>query len=134
MSRIARWRRRISCSRVGPFLGSIGFAITLMLCSPRFADRALAQSSATYIYTPLGYEQIINPSAATNLTVPNAARIIQICVETNSVRYRDDGTAPTASVGMPAAPGTCWQYSGDLVNIQFIQQTSPSTLDVSYYR
>jgi hypothetical protein len=99
-----------------------------------FAVPALAQSVA-YIYTPLGYQQVsvTSPSALT-LTVPTAARIAEICVETAQVRYRDDGTAPTANVGMPAAASQCFQYSGSLVAIQFIAVSTTATLDVSYYR
>jgi hypothetical protein len=98
---------------------------------------ALAQTVA-YIYTPLGFQQITPVPSGTFLTVPLAARIAEICVETNQVRYRDDGTAPTTAAGIPVT-GTsttpfCFQYSGNLTTIQFIQVTSPATLDVSYYR
>lgn len=107
---------------------------------------ALAQSSATYIYTPLGFQQISPVASGTVLTVPSQARIAQICVENNEIRYRDDGTAPTTTVGMPVSPTTvptCFQYSvgglptnnnGNLSAIQFIQVISPATLDISYYR
>ena len=55
------------------------------------------------------------------------------------MRYRDDGTTPTTTVGMllePAAAGFdgCMMYSGPLSVLQFTQVTSPATLDVSYYR
>jgi hypothetical protein len=94
---------------------------------------ALAQT-VSYIYTPLGYQQISPVSATQFLTVPLAARVAEICVETNNVRYRDDGTAPTTSVGIPVSSGTCFQYSGSLTAIEFTYVTSPSVLDVSYYR
>ena len=99
----------------------------------------LAQSAA-FIYTPLGYQQITPVPAGTTLTIPTgtAPRIVEICVETNNVRYRDDGTAPTTTVGIPvvvtSTVPTCFQYSGSLTAIQFTQVTSPATLDVSYYR
>jgi hypothetical protein len=109
----------------------VGFVL-LGLCVPAFAQ------VAAYIYTPLGYQQISPVPTGTTLTVPNSARIAEICVETNSVRYRDDGTNPTTTVGMPVVPTStvpyCFQYSGNLVAITFIQVTSPATLDVSYYR
>lgn len=109
-------------------------AVLLGLCVP-----ALAQQ-ATYVYTALGFQQITPVPTGTTLTVPkNAAgqteaRMAQICAETNDVRYRDDGTNPTASVGMVIPKATCIQYSGPLTAIAFIQATSPSTLDISYYR
>ena len=96
---------------------------------------ALAQSAA-YIYTPLGYQQLASVTSGTalNLTVPNASRVAEICVGANSVRYRDDGTAPTTSLGMTATAAQCFQYSGNLVVIQFVAVNTPTTLDVSYYR
>jgi hypothetical protein len=94
---------------------------------------ALAQQVA-YVYTPLGFQQITPVPAATALTVPDGARVAEICVETNEVRYRDDATAPTTGVGIPVVSGSCFQYSGALTAIQFIQVISPATLDVSYYR
>lgn len=102
----------------------------IMVC---VSAAALAQS-AVYIYTPLGYQQITPVPSGTALTVPTAARVAEICVSTQAVRYRDDGTNPTTSVGIPVPSGSCFQYSGALTAIRFIQQTSPSTLDVSYYR
>jgi len=56
-----------------------------------------------------------------------------IVAEVAGVRWRDDGTAPTASVGMPLAVGVPLQYDGDLTKIQFIQQSAGSIINVSYY-
>lgn len=93
------------------------------------------------ITTRLGYEQITSLSAAASLTVP--VRDVQglscrpsiaiITPETQAVRWRDDGTAPTSSVGMPLAAGTTLQYDGDLTKIQFIQQTASAALNITYY-
>ena len=81
----------------------------------------------------LGYEQITSLSASTALTVPVGATMALIVAETQAVRWRDDGTAPTASVGMPLATGTSLSYDGDLKAIRFIQQTASAVLNVSYY-
>lgn len=81
----------------------------------------------------LGYQQITSLSAAATLTVPAGATIALIVAETQAVRWRDDGTAPTASVGMPLATGVSLSYDGDLRAIRFIQQTASATLNVSYY-
>lgn len=81
----------------------------------------------------LGYQQITSLSAATNLTVPANATMAVIVVEGQSVRWRDDGTAPTSTVGMPLAVGSSLNYDGDLKKVQFIQQASGGILNISYY-
>jgi hypothetical protein len=81
----------------------------------------------------LGYQQITSLSASTALTVPSGATLALIVPETQNVRWRDDGTAPTASVGMPIFVGASLSYDGDLKNIRFIQQAASATLNVSYY-
>jgi len=52
---------------------------------------------------------------------------------TARVRWRDDGVAPTASIGMPLAAGVTLQYDGDLTQIQFIQYGGTAELNVTYY-
>ena len=89
----------------------------------------------------LGYQQITSLSSATGLTVPTVDKngnkqqptFALIVCETQNVRWRDDGTAPTASVGMPLTVGTALQYDGDLNKIQFIEQVSGAKLNISYY-
>lgn len=89
----------------------------------------------------LGYQQITSLSSAQALTVPSVdanglavkPSIALITPETQGVRWRDDGTAPTASVGMPLAAGVTLQYDGDLSKIKFIEQTASAKLNISYY-
>jgi len=93
------------------------------------------------ITTRLGYQQITTLSSAQSLTVPIRdvnglsvkPAIALITPETQGVRWRDDGVAPTASVGMPLAAGVTLQYDGDLTKIQFIEQTASAKLNISYY-
>ena len=93
------------------------------------------------ITSSLGYQQITSLSSASNLTVPardklgnqQQATIALITPEAQAVRWRDDGVAPTASVGMPLAVGVTLQYDGDLTNIKFIEQVSGAKLNISYY-
>lgn len=93
------------------------------------------------ITTRLGYQQITSLSASTALTVPtfdvngNACRptVAVIIPQTQAVRWRDDGVAPTASVGMPLAAGVTLQYDGDLTQIRFIEQAASATLNITYY-
>lgn len=81
----------------------------------------------------LGYQQITSLSSASALTVPSGATMALIVPETQAVRWRDDGTNPTASVGMPVAVGESLNYDGDLSRIRFIQQTASAVLNISYY-
>ena len=87
-----------------------------------------------YSYTPLGYQQITSLAAAEGLTVPAGATLALISVEGAAVRYRDDATPPTATVGMPLAIGQAVSYTGNLAAIQFIQQSGSATINVLYYK
>jgi hypothetical protein len=89
-----------------------------------------------------GYQQITVLSAAVGLTVPAAGVVpasqqkptsARIIPQTQAVRWRDDGTAPTATVGQPLAVGSELIYSGDLNKIQFIEQTASAALNITYF-
>lgn len=83
----------------------------------------------------LGYEQIVDLSTAVGLTVPRGAKFALIQAEGANVRWRDDGTAPTATVGMLLSTTSdgLW-FTGDLRAVRFIQTTAGAKLNVSYYR
>jgi hypothetical protein len=81
----------------------------------------------------LGYQQITSLSSATGLTVPQGATLALIVPETQNVRWRDDGTNPTASVGMPIFVGASLSYDGDFNRIKFIESTAGAVLNISYY-
>ena len=81
----------------------------------------------------LGYQQITSLSSSTALTVPAGATMALIVPETQNVRWRDDGVAPTATVGMPVLTNTSMSYDGDLQKIRFIAATAGAVLNVSYY-
>jgi hypothetical protein len=93
------------------------------------------------ITTRLGYQQITSLSASTGLTVPNRDLnglnqkpvIALITPEGQAVRWRDDGIAPTATVGMPLSVGVTLQYDGDLTQIKFIEQTASAKINITYY-
>lgn len=92
------------------------------------------------VTTCFGYEQI-TVNTAKGLTVPttapdglNAKPVFALIVaEGAAVRWRDDGVAPTSTVGMPLAVGVPLQYDGDLTKIRFIQQVATGIINVSYY-
>jgi hypothetical protein len=81
-----------------------------------------------------GYQNLTIPAASTALTVPSGAKRALIQCESADVRWRDDGTAPTATVGMRLDNGSSMEYTGDLAAIRFIRRTGSSgTINVSYY-
>lgn len=83
---------------------------------------------------PLGYAQVTLSTTAQPLaSIPAAAKMAVFSLETAAARYRDDGTPPTASIGMPVAAGTTFTYSGDLSAIQWIAQSGSPVLDIVYY-
>lgn len=87
---------------------------------------------------PLGYCQLTSLGFAAKLSacaggIPSSANIAWIGVETQGIRYRDDGTAPTASVGFPIPAGGTLFYVGTLSAIEVIQQNASATLDVLFY-
>jgi len=90
-----------------------------------------------------GYQQIVGLAASTGLTIPTRSSqtgiagtptVAIITPEGQAVRWRDDGVAPTATVGMPLAVGAVLIYDGDLTRIRFFQQAATATLNVSYYK
>lgn len=82
----------------------------------------------------LGYQQITSLSAAVGLTVPAGAKIALIRCQTQNVRWRDDGSNPTASVGMQMLPTDApFPYDGELSAIKFIEETGSAKLNVCYY-
>lgn len=84
---------------------------------------------------PLGYEQITDLSSAVGLTPPSAyIDLTLIQVEAQAVRWRDDGDAPTSTVGVPLAVGVIFPYNGDPRSIQFIESSAGAILNISYYR
>lgn len=86
------------------------------------------------LLSPLGYQQLTVTTVQT-LTVPPGATLAIIDVEAQAVRWRDDGVAPTATIGMPiAVSDLALVYSGNLAALQFIAQVAGGIIDVSYYK
>jgi hypothetical protein len=83
--------------------------------------------------TALGYQQITNPSSS-SLTIPTGATYAYIQAEGNTIRWRDDGTAPTTTVGMPIAAGQApLLFAGNLSTAKFTATTT-ANLNISYYK
>ena len=85
-------------------------------------------------FSPHGFEAIASVSSATALTVPAGARVALIQAITQNVRWRDDGTDPTGTVGMVIFAGQDpWLYAGNLDNIRFFEDAASATMTISYY-
>lgn len=83
---------------------------------------------------PTGHSQVTSlSSAATVGTVPAATDYAVIQVQDQQVRWRDDGTAPTATVGMLMSPGDVLKYDGNLASLKFIEVAASAKLNVSFY-
>lgn len=93
-----------------------------------------------HMFVPLGYQQITSLGTAVGLTIPAGATHAFVNAEVANVRWRDDGTAPTASVGMlleaeqSSVPAVDLFYAGTLSQIKFIAVSGSPKLNISYYR
>jgi hypothetical protein len=83
--------------------------------------------------TPLGLQNIPVLTAAVALTPPPGATYALITPTGQAVRWRDDGVAPTAALGMPIGVGQIVTLA-NLAALRFIEQTPSAALNVSYYR
>lgn len=81
-----------------------------------------------------GYQRITDLSAATALTLPTGGpKLALIQAEVAPIRWRDDGTNPTASTGMRIEIGQELRYDADLTRIRLIQESAGAIASVSYY-
>ena len=89
---------------------------------------------------PLGYTQILNATlaASTGIVMPTPISsyvpgFAVIQCQGGIVRWRDDGVAPTATVGMSLPSGAELDYVGDISAIRFISSSGTPILDISLY-
>ena len=66
-------------------------------------------------------------------TIPSAAWFALVQPQGCDVNWRDDGTAPTTTVGMKLTDGTTLKYDARLASIKVIARSGSGTLNVSYY-
>lgn len=94
---------------------------------------------------PSTYEQITVDSTAGGVAIAEATihpdgkpqmNYFVCIVETAAIRYRTDGTGPTASIGMPLAVGDSIeiQSAEEATRIRFIAQAGNGKLNVEGYR
>ncbi len=88
-----------------------------------------------------GFQQITSLSSAATLTVPTGAIGVMVQAESQNVRWRADGTAPTATVGhiiysgdppIKLDSGSVVEGAAMLAAIQFIETSASAKLNVTY--
>ena len=121
-------------------------ALGLLCMAPAHAyvgDQTTPSYTRPGSITPKGFCQITVTTATTfsaaGCTVPNGSTYALICNESTAARYRDDGVAPTASVGQIIGTGTatapiCAGFSTTMSALQFITESGSSLLDISFYQ
>lgn len=83
---------------------------------------------------PLGYQQLTNLVTAVSVVAPPGTSLILITPESAAVRWRDDGVAPTASVGYPLSVGMELRYTaGSMNRLQIIQQAANAVANLAFY-
>lgn len=87
------------------------------------------------VYTALGYRQVTVTSGAFPLPTPPAGtRRAIIQAEAQALRWRDDGTDPTATVGMTIPAGGELRYDGaSMTAIKLIAATAGAIANIAYY-
>lgn len=85
-----------------------------------------------------GYQQLTSLSATTAANLPSIPSSpgpgsVLIAVETQAIRWRDDASDPTATVGMPVAAGQTLCYGNEIARFRVISQTAGATVNVTYY-
>jgi hypothetical protein len=85
------------------------------------------------IAPPLGYAQLSISNAAGLGAPPGGAVTALVIPHGGAVRWRDDGTSPTASVGMYLAADTPLTYQGTLSALKLIAVTGTVEVNVSFY-
>ena len=127
-------------------VGELILGLLLILGSTALPILGARAQSPVFSFPPplpaLGYCQLSVGGTAVALTscsggIPTTASgmaIVSITVEGANIRYRDDGTAPTAAVGIPLLQGQNLPYSGsNYTALSFIAQSGTATVDIGFY-
>ena len=87
----------------------------------------------------LGYAQITAIDTATLLSsvaggIPVGTTLVLISPQTQAIRWRDDGTSPTAAVGYPLAVGSELRYTSQSISrVSVISQVAGAAINVMFY-
>lgn len=108
-------------------------AALLLMSAPVMAQE---RTSTDYII-PLGYCQLSVSTVVGISTcsggIPARTVWAVLCVETANIRWRDDGTNATTTVGMPLIAGSCMYYSGTMSAFTVVAVSGSPVLNISFY-
>jgi hypothetical protein len=65
--------------------------------------------------------------------IPKGTQLLLISPGAQAIRWRDDGIAPTSTVGYPLAAGAELRYTGAIASLQVISQVAGAVLNVVAY-
>jgi len=93
-------------------------------------------STAYSAIDAIGYQQLTSVQLQQVQHLSPPAGAMRAYVQNNggsNVRWRDDGTAPTVSIGMRIENGDDHTFTGDLTLPAFKDEGANAVLDISYY-
>lgn len=82
---------------------------------------------------PNGCAQITNVSASTGISPVDRSVVALIQAESQTVRWRDDGVAPTTTVGNRLFADDTLIYTGDMNALKFIEEAASAKLNIAFY-
>ena len=114
-------------------------ALLLVGAAPAFAQQPPVSIFSGKV-KPLGYCQLTNLAASTQLSactggVPAGSNFVVVIVEAQAIRYRSDGVAPTATVGMPIAVGSMMAFAlTNLTALRMIESVAGAIANVEFFQ
>lgn len=131
----------------GAVPGNVFIAAYTLPEAPGGISSSIGPSTPIYVkdqpLTPLGYAQYTLGATAETLatmaggSIPAGALYVYVQVDPagNTIRWRDDGVAPTTSVGFPLLASTFFQYEGTpLSAFKAISTTGTSIVNLAFYK
>lgn len=86
-------------------------------------------------YTSLAAAKSLKTDApATGTILPDRSIKALIQAETQDIRWTDDGTTPTAAIGMLLKANTVLEFEGNLATFKMIEVAASAKVNISYYK
>lgn len=93
-----------------------------------------AESPLGYFQAAAGTFDTAKTLAAAGITIPAGTALVMIQTEAQAIRWRDDGTNPTAAVGYPLPVAAELRYTSRSPSaLRIIAQTAGAILNFAFY-